>query len=156
MEIWMKERKLFKLFFDGASKGNPGMDGGGGIIISPEGNNEYEYYWNIGNDTNNMAEEYGLWQGLKQLENLGVKEAIVIGDSRLIIQAMNGKSQGINLRLSKSIKRIQSISRTFRHLEFFHILRELNAKADQAANKAINLQANELYANHQRFQVIPP
>ena len=35
MEIWMKERKLFKLFFDGASKGNLGV-AGGGIIISPE------------------------------------------------------------------------------------------------------------------------
>ena len=96
-----------------------------------------------------MAEAYGLWKGLKQLENLGVEEAIVIGDSRLIIQAMNGKIQGINLRLSRLIKRIQSISRTFCHLEFFHILRELNAKADKATNKAINLQTNELYANFQ-------
>ena len=90
------------------------------------------------------------------MEKIGVEEAIVIGDSRLIIQAMNGKSQGINLRLSRLIKRIQSISKTFRHLEFFHILHELNAKADQASNKAINLSDNELYANHQIFQVIPP
>ena len=73
------------------------------------------------------------------MENLGVEEAIVIGDSRLIIQAMDGKIHGINLRLSILIKRIQSISRTFRHLEFYHILRELNAKADQATNKATNL-----------------
>ena len=156
MEIWMKERKLFKLFFDGASKGNPGIAGGGGGVMSHEGNNEYEYYWNIGKDTNNMAEAYGLWQGLKQLENLGVKEAIVIGDSRLIIQAMNGKIQRTNSRLSVLIKRIQSISRTFRHLEFFHILREVNAKADQATNKAINLQINELYVNHHSFKDIPP
>ena len=28
-ENWMKERKIFKLFSDGASKGNPGMAGGG-------------------------------------------------------------------------------------------------------------------------------
>ena len=34
---WLKERKVFKLFFDGTSKGNPRMTGGGGIIISPEG-----------------------------------------------------------------------------------------------------------------------
>ena len=44
MEIWMKERKLFILFFDGALKGYPGMARGGGIIILPEGNNQYEYY----------------------------------------------------------------------------------------------------------------
>ena len=38
MEIWLKERKLFKLFFNRDSKGNPGVAGGGGIIISVEQN----------------------------------------------------------------------------------------------------------------------
>ena len=33
----MKERKMFKMFFNGASKGNPGMVGGGGVIICPKG-----------------------------------------------------------------------------------------------------------------------
>ena len=65
---WMKERKMFKLFFDDASKGNPRKAGGGGVIICPEGNIEVEYYWNIGFDSNNMAEVYGLWQGIKQLK----------------------------------------------------------------------------------------
>ena len=39
-EIGMKERKIFKLFFGRASKGNPGAVGGGGIISCPEGNIE--------------------------------------------------------------------------------------------------------------------
>ena len=69
-ENWMKERKIFKLFFDGASKGNPGMARGGGVIIFPEGKIEIEYYWNIGEDSNNMAKAYGLWKGLKQLEDV--------------------------------------------------------------------------------------
>ena len=84
-----------------------------------------------------MVEAYGLWQGLKQLESMGVEEAIVIGDYRIIIQAMNGSKHCQNLRLSRLIKRIISISRTFRHLEFFHILRELNGKVDLVTNKAI-------------------
>ena len=65
-ENWMKERIFFKLFFDGALKGNLGMVGGGGVIIFPEGKIEIEYYLNIGNETNNMAEVYFLGQGLKQ------------------------------------------------------------------------------------------
>ena len=69
---WMKERKMFKLFFDGASKRNPGMAGGGGVIICPEGNIEVEYFWNIGFDSNNMAGFYGPWQGIKQLKEKGV------------------------------------------------------------------------------------
>ena len=57
---WMKERRIVKLFFDGASKGNPQMVGGGGVIISTEGEIEIEYFWNIGNDSNNMPEVYGI------------------------------------------------------------------------------------------------
>ena len=64
-ENWLRERNIFKLFFDGASKGNPRRVGGGGVVIDPDGKVEIEYYWNIVYDSNNMAEAYGLWQGLK-------------------------------------------------------------------------------------------
>ena len=59
-ENWLRERKIFKLFFDGASKGNPRKAGGGRIIIEPGGKIMMEYYWNIGHNSNNMAEAYGL------------------------------------------------------------------------------------------------
>ena len=59
-ENWLKEPKRFKFFFDRASKGNPGRAGGGGVIINPRGKVEIEYYWNIGYNSNNMAEAYGL------------------------------------------------------------------------------------------------
>ena len=60
-DIQMKERKKFKLLFDWASKGNSRATGGGGIMSCPEGNIEIEYYWSIGNDSNNMAEASCLW-----------------------------------------------------------------------------------------------
>ena len=68
-----------------------------------------EYFWNIGTDSNNMIEAYGLWQGIKQPKVKGVEEAIVFGDSRLIIQALNGASQSRNLRLARMIKRIKDL-----------------------------------------------
>ena len=83
---------MLKLFFDGASKGNTRKVRGGRVIICPEGNIEVEYFWNIGFDSKNMAEAYELWQGIKQLEEKGVEEAIVLGDSCLIIHMMNGVS----------------------------------------------------------------
>ena len=64
-ENWLKERKIFKLFFDGDSKGNPWREGGGKVVICVDGKIDIEYYWNIGQHSNNMVEAYGLWQGLK-------------------------------------------------------------------------------------------
>ena len=52
-----------------------------------------QYFLNIGIDSNNMVEAYGTWQGIKQLKEKGLEEAIVFVDSRLKIQAMNGASQ---------------------------------------------------------------
>ena len=103
-----------------------------------------------------MAEAYGLWQGIKQLKEKGVEEAIVFGDSRLIIQALNGASQSQNLRLARIIKRIKSLSKTFWHLEFLHILRELNDLADQAANKSMVLSKNEISINLLLSSALPP
>ena len=74
----MKERRIVKLSFDGASKGNPQMAGGGGDIINCEGEIEMEYFWNIGNDSNNMVEAYGIWQGIKQLEKRELRKPLFL------------------------------------------------------------------------------
>ena len=103
-----------------------------------------------------MAEAYGLWQGLKQLKEKGVDEVMVFGDSRLIIQALNGGRRGKNERTSRLIKRIRSKAKTFRKVKFFHILRELNVLADLAANKSIVVGLNELIVNLIVSTAIPP
>ena len=113
-ENWLRERKIFKLFFDGASKGNPGRAGGGGVVIDPGGKVVIKYYWNIGHNSNNMAEVYGLWKGLKQLLKKGVEEVMVFGDSRLIIQALNRGSKDKNECTVRMIKRIRAKAKMFR------------------------------------------
>ena len=155
-ENWLKERKIFKLFFDGASKGNPGKAGGGGVIIEPGGEIMMEYYWNIGQNSNNMAEAYGLWQGIKQLQKEGVEEVMVFGDSRLVIQAMNGGGSDKNEGIARLIKRIKAKARRFKKVTFHHILRELNDRADKAANKSIRIGQNDLVVNSILGFDIPP
>ena len=155
-ENWLKERKIFKLFFDGASKGNPGNAGGGGVIINPDGKVEVEYCWNIGYETNNMAEAYGLWQGLKKLLVKKVDEVMVFGDSRVIIQAMNGGRRCDNVRTTRLIRRIRSKTKLFRKVYFFHILRGLNVLADTATNKSIAASLNDLIFNSVVSSDIPP
>ena len=78
------------------------------------------------------------------------------GDSQVIIQAMNGESYFRNLILVRLLNRIKSISKSFRQIEFFHILRELNASADHAANKYMAASRNELYANQLLSIDMPP
>ena len=103
-----------------------------------------------------MAEAYGLLQGLKQLQKKGVKEFMVFGDSRLIIQAMNGGKKGKNERTASMIKRIHSKIKMFRKIHFFHILRELNVLADLATNKSTVVGLNELVINSVVKIEIPP
>ena len=73
-EIRLNEQEFIKwrsaldewcLFFDGASKGNPGQAGGGGIIIEPSGNLYMSYAWGLGYASNNQAEFLVLWQRAK-------------------------------------------------------------------------------------------
>ena len=94
-----------------------------------------------------MAEAYGLWQGLKQLLVKKVDEVMVFGDSRIIIQAMNGGRRSDNIRIARLIRRIRSITKLFRKVSFYHILRDLNVLADTAANKAIAADLNGLIVN---------
>ena len=81
---------------------------------------------------------------------------MVIGDSRLIIQAMNGGKRGKNERMERLIKRIRFMAKRFRKIEFFHVLRDLNEKADRAANKFIAIGCYELNVNSEVSLEIPP
>jgi hypothetical protein len=72
-EIRMMEQEFLKwrssldewwLLFDGASKGNPGRAGGGGILLEPTGSIKLSFAWGLGFASNNHAEFLALWQGL--------------------------------------------------------------------------------------------
>ena len=103
-----------------------------------------------------MAEAYGLWQGLKQVQKVGADEAVVIKDSRLIIQAVSGGRRSKNERMERLLKRIRYMIKRFRKIEFYHVLRELNMKADKAANKFIDIGCYELKVNSKISLEIPP
>ena len=56
---------MFKLYFDGASRGNPGPASYGGVIYKPDGTTLLTYKKAIGKHTNNVAEYLGLIVGLR-------------------------------------------------------------------------------------------
>ena len=58
---WRLSLQIHCLFFDGASKGNPGPSGGGGVILTPSGSIQSSFAWGLGVETNNFAEFYAPW-----------------------------------------------------------------------------------------------
>jgi ribonuclease HI len=57
--------------FDGASKGNPGWTGMGGVIRDSQGKIIWLYTGSLGNSTNNAAEFGALETGLEILHGKG-------------------------------------------------------------------------------------
>lgn len=56
------------------------MAGARGVIFYPGEQKEDMYEWSLGHLTNNMAEGYALFQGLKIAQSKGIEQIIVIGD----------------------------------------------------------------------------
>jgi ribonuclease HI len=68
---WKRERNTPILFFDGSSKGNPGQDGGGGIIENPIEAATIHFALGLGIESNIRADAMALWKGLTQEKNTG-------------------------------------------------------------------------------------
>ena len=134
--MWRSKLKESTLFFDGASKGNPRLARGGGVLFSDENSVLATYAWGLGSMTNNKAEALALWQGLKQAHERNLDSLVVFGDSKLIIQALRSKNLPANIFLISILKKILLLASKFKEISFFHILRGLNEQADLEANKA--------------------
>ena len=55
LKKWQVSLSYHSLFFDDASKGNPGIAGGGGVFISANGAVVSSYSWGLGIESNNTA-----------------------------------------------------------------------------------------------------
>jgi ribonuclease HI len=125
----------FKLFTDGASKGNPGRAGGGAVIKSPLNVVLMELSESFGETTNNVAEYRALLLGLKKCKELGIKNLEVFMDSKLIVEQMSGRWKIKNKNLIPIYSEIKEIE--FNKISFTWIPRKENIHADQLANKAL-------------------
>lgn len=131
---WITTLKDHCLFFDGASKGNPGSAGAGGVITLANGNTLCNYAWGLGIDSNNAAEFCSLWQGLKIARDKGIGNITVFGDSRLLISALINKKRPPNINLRHIFQKILQLSKCFQNIKYYHVLRVLNRQADKEAN----------------------
>lgn len=128
------------MYFDGASKGNPGPSGAAyWVQVKNEDGSDtfYEEYKFLGVQTNNVAEYSGLILGLKSLDKYKDSSIKIHGDSKLVIEQMSGKWKVNAENLKPLWIEARNLIKGFKDIQFIHIARNLNSKADSLANIAV-------------------
>jgi ribonuclease HI len=134
-EIILGAVPMYKLQFDGCSKGNPGP-AGAGMVIYKDGIEEWSSYLFLGNKkTNNEAEYEGLIMGLRYAQDKGIKEIDVEGDSILVIKQMKGEYKVNSPNLIHLYETARDLTKSFDKILFRHIYREKNKRADELSNQ---------------------
>ena len=131
---------MFSLYFDGASRGNPGPSSLGGVIYDSLKEEKINYNKSIGIATNNYAEYQALLVGIKVCIKYDIKEVNVYGDSKLVIEQVKGnwkvKSDNLKPMHTEITKFITP--EFFKKITFNHVHRHLNKRADELANIALD------------------
>ena len=125
------------LYFDGCSKGNPGLGGAGAVLYKDD-----QEIWGSSqmlgkNVTNNVAEYSGLIMGLKEVYTRKIKNIIVRGDSQLVIKQMRGEYKVNSQSLEEYYKQAKFLEGYFDKIVFEHVYRDKNKRADELSNMAI-------------------
>ncbi len=131
--------KIFFIYADGGSRGNPGPAGIGAVILDAKKKKVKELYKYIGETTNNNAEYNALICALEEARALGADEVIINLDSELVVKQLNGEYRVKNSEMKPLFEKAITILKNFRSFEIRHIDRSLNKEADKLVNKAINL-----------------
>ena len=152
------------VFFDGGSRGNPGLSGAGAEVAVVDTSNRVKRIsireFCGEKQTNNFAEYAGLVAGLKKARDIIIglnKETSVTdasrlpifnlkiyGDSNLIIQQQNGSWQCKNANILPLYRKAALLVADLRRLDprsvvtFEHVYREQNKVADNLANEAMD------------------
>ena len=128
---------FLELYADGASRSNPGPAGIGVVIYK----NKEEFYTiaeYIGEKTNNEAEYLALIKGLEYLVLEGVESVNCFLDSKLVVEQANGNFRVKAENLIPLNKELKILMNQFKEINFFHIPREQNTRADELANQGID------------------
>ncbi len=81
-------------------------------------------------------------QGLKQALHIGVKKLEVRGDSKLLVNQVNGTWKVNNKGLIALVNECRDLRRNFDFCRFDHVYRESNKEADAAANRAMDTRSD--------------
>ena len=125
------------VYFDGASRGNPGPSAVGYVLVDDSGI-VTEGGETIGRATNNQAEYAALIRALEVASDYGFDEVRIRGDSELIVKQVRGEWNTNDPELRERRVTVRELLTTFDDWSIEHVPREINDRADELANDALD------------------
>lgn len=148
--------KKYRCYFDGASRGNPGPASYGVALYEvrevddekeAEGEKKEELV-EVAHEkealecpeTNNVAEYLGCLAAVQLCALLEIRDVQIFGDSKLVVEQVSGRWRVKHPRLKGLHAQIMAAleEARFASVEFRHVKRHLNKRADQLANLALD------------------
>ena len=123
----------FVVYFDGASRGNPGPAAWG--VFAPPARSARQA---IGAATNNVAEWRGFLAALDLAAEAGASDVEVRADSELVVKQFLGTYRVKASHLKPYLAAAREKARLFRRLSLVHVPRSENREADALANAALD------------------
>lgn len=129
-----------QIYTDGGARGNPGPAGLGVVIVDKAtGNTIDEISKYLGQTTNNQAEYQAAITGLARAVELNAQSVELISDSELLIRQCRGQYKVKNQDIAKRFLELKNLETQLGgRVEYRHVKRELNKKADALANRAMD------------------
>lgn len=140
---WIPPLGGYCLNVDGASKGNPGVCGGGGCIRDAAGNLviAFAHFYSMGNSL--IAEVRALCDGLRMAADFGLKLESIQSDSALLVESLRS-----NIPLSwDTIRWWRMVVDLLKahSIPVTHVYREGNRLADSLASHACSSNTNTVF-----------
>lgn len=135
------ERKQIACFhanIDGGSRGNPGPAAYGVVMRDGRGEVVARLKKYIGQNTNNVAEYFGLIAALDYAQAHGIRALRVESDSELLVKQMRGQYKVKSEELKPLFERAKKMSQTLEMFRIEHVYREQNREADALVNQALD------------------
>ena len=124
-------------YFDGASRGNPGPAAVGWVLVTSDGI-AAEGGETVGRATNNQAEYEALIRALEAARDYGFDSVAVKGDSELIVKQVTGAWNTNDPELREKRVTVRELLARFDDWDLAHVPREINERADELANEALD------------------
>jgi ribonuclease HI len=99
----------------------------------------FKICYTLGGGTNTKVEPSVLWALLAYATSLNLRKNQIFGDSKAVVDRVNGKNHMQVLRARNLMVQIQTLFSTFEWYSVSHIPKALNVQADKLSKEALEL-----------------